>query len=284
VHDDVSLGDIIVSLKPIQLKEVGIVRNRSFNKKYYKMFVAKFFGNTENARSCSILNPQVLDIRYNDDKELLTAGSDDFLEIENKALGYKLKYLLENFISDEQSQTLLYDGVAAFEQMEGSISRQKQWNEHRLKAYKGSMMHFLRSLTGNQMKEEGFTAYKLLRRTISDPVADSVARERIKQYKSLIAQGLEEQHMLTYWRQASHQSTTMHKLIEKPLKISDMLKKTDQKGVFALTYPFALYVIYNKDSVYRESVITFKSDYTLFDLNGNILNPESAFVEYRSHS
>ena len=49
--------------------------------------------------------------------------------------------------------------------------------------------------------------------------------------------------------------------------------------IFALTYPFALYIIYNKDNVYRESVITFKTDYALFDLNGHILNPESVFIE-----
>jgi len=279
VHDNIELGDIIVSLRVVQLNEVRIVRNKSFNKKYYKMFAARFLGATQNAESCSILNPHILNIRYDDDKDVLTAGSDDFLEIQNKALGYKLKYLLENFISDEESQSLYYDGVAAFEQMNGNASRQKKWDKNRVKAYKGSMMHFLRSLVANQMTEEGFTVYKLLRQTISDPGADSLARERIKQYKLLIAQGLPEQQMLTYWRQVSHQSTTLHKLIEKPLKIRSILKKTDQKGIFALTFPFALYIIYNKDNVYRESVITFKSDYTLFDLNGSILDPETVFIE-----
>jgi len=279
VHDNVELGDISISLRAVQLHEVRIVRGKNFNKKYYKMFAARFLGATENAKSCSILNPHVLNIRYDDDKDVLTAASDDFLEIQNKALGYKLKYLLENFISDEESQSLYYDGVAAFEQMDGNASRQKKWDLNRVKAYKGSMMHFLRSLIANQMTEEGFTAYKLLRSTISDPAADSIARERIKQYKLLIAQGLPEQQMLAYWRQVSHQTTTLHKLIEKPLKLSNILKKTDQKGIFALTYPFALYIIYNKDNVYRESVITFKTDYTLFDLNGHILNPESVFIE-----
>lgn len=279
VHDDVLLGDIMITVKAVRLNEVRIVRNKTFNRKYYKMFAGKFLGSTQNTKSCSILNPKVLNINYNDDKEVLTAGSDDFLEIQNKALGYKLKYLLENFISDEQTQSLYYDGVAAFEQMDGSTSRQKKWEENRLKAYQGSMMHFLRSLVANRMTEEGFTVYKLLRQTISDPGADSLARERIKQYKLLIAQGLPEQQMLAYWRQVSHQSTTLHKLIEKPLKISDILKKTDQQGIFALTYPFALYIICNKDNVYRESVITFKADCTLFDLNGSILNPESVFIE-----
>ena len=64
---------------------------------HLSLFKDFFIGKTANAAECTILNTNVL--VFNDDKSAgsIYATASDFLIIENKALGYRIKYLLETF-------------------------------------------------------------------------------------------------------------------------------------------------------------------------------------------
>ena len=98
---------------------------------------------------------------------------------------------------------------------------------------------------------------------------------------------------LFYWAEMLQMPKNTDKLIDSPLTITDMLKRTDQKIIYALANPDCLYVIYTKRKDYYTtfayrpydmpkypvSIITFKSRFLFFDINGGIINPESAFLE-----
>jgi hypothetical protein len=131
--------------------------------KNYAIFKEQFLGTSANARNCVIINPRVLN--FTTKKGTLTADADDFLVIENKRLGYRVKYLLKYFSYNSNFDRTGYDGDASFEEMDGAAEVQKRWAQNRLETYKGSMMHFLRAVYWNTVLKEGFLTYKLFRDT-----------------------------------------------------------------------------------------------------------------------
>jgi hypothetical protein len=79
------------------------------------------------------------------------------LEIENSALGYTIKYTLDSFTHEYNTQVSQYTGYPLFEEMNPANETQKAtWNAARLVAYNGSILHFMRSLYHKKLKEEGF--------------------------------------------------------------------------------------------------------------------------------
>ncbi|HEX4372095.1 MAG TPA: carboxypeptidase-like regulatory domain-containing protein, partial [Puia sp.] len=60
-------------------------------------FLNNFIGTTENAKDCSIKNTGALHFRFSQKNNRLTVIADEPLVIENKALGYTVKYQLEEF-------------------------------------------------------------------------------------------------------------------------------------------------------------------------------------------
>jgi hypothetical protein len=142
--------------KQITLNEV-VVGDNSQRKEFLKIFTKYFMGESDNAKACKMLNPEVID--FSTEKTLVKATSDKFLIIENPNLGYHVKYLLRNFRYDKKLQTTIYDGECIFENMAGTPEQQQQRKINRQKAYTGSLMHYLRSLYKNTARQEGFLTY-----------------------------------------------------------------------------------------------------------------------------
>lgn len=136
------------------LAEVDIGHGKDHRKEYFKAFKQLFLGKSKNGRDCIIVNPEV--INFTTKKGVLLADADDFLTIENPHLGYHIKYLLKSFGYDSVSGITLYTGDASFEPMHGTPKMQMDWDKNRLEAYRGSMMHFLRSVYTNTVLQEGF--------------------------------------------------------------------------------------------------------------------------------
>ena len=79
------------------------------------------------------------------------------LLIENKALGYNIRYNLDSFTHAYETQVSLYTGYPLFEEMTAvNTEQQNRWAIERQKAYKGSILHFMRSIYKKELKEEGF--------------------------------------------------------------------------------------------------------------------------------
>lgn len=160
VEGDQQFVHIPVKLEPkvTQLQTVEVVANSEEQKSWQrglKVFEEEFFGNTQNAGKCSILNPEVLNINYDRAAGELTATADQPLIIENLALGYRINYILEFFEHTPIVTRLL--GIANFEELPvNNNAERKRIIRNRQKSYQGSMTHFLRSITNDRLKKEGF--------------------------------------------------------------------------------------------------------------------------------
>jgi hypothetical protein len=151
---------ITLVVKPIILKEVIIGKDNNWNKNY-QIFKDQFLGRSANTKMCVITNPKVISFITN--KQELIAEADEFLIIDNKELGYRIHYLLKNFHHNINTYRTSYDGDMNFEEMKGTEKQEQQWSINRLKAYKGSFMHFLRSVYTNSALNEGFIARQIHR-------------------------------------------------------------------------------------------------------------------------
>jgi hypothetical protein len=151
-----------LTVKPIALAEVTIGTGDVWGG-YFNLFKAQFLGTSRFADGCEILNPKVLSFNYNKKKGMLTAEADDFILIDNKRLGYHIRYLLRDFQFTVNGNTAIFDGDALFDEMEGSKGTRHDWARNRYDAYKGSFMHFLRSVYANNTLKEGFIANPLFK-------------------------------------------------------------------------------------------------------------------------
>jgi hypothetical protein len=149
---------VALKIRPIQLNLVKVGGDGSWNR-HYQIFKEQFLGLTPNGRQCVIINPEILS--FGTSKGSLTAEADDFLIIENKRLGYRIKFRLKYFSFNTHTLNLGYDGDASFEELNTTSKLQTDWRKNRLEAYKGSMMHFLRSVYSNTALKEGFLTYSV---------------------------------------------------------------------------------------------------------------------------
>jgi hypothetical protein len=129
-----------------------------------KFFIENFIGTTEASKLCKIRNYETLRFRHSKKKNILTVVADDPLVIENRELGYRITYQLENFVYDFNKATLFYLGYTLFEDMaKDTLNIPKRFLRERRAAYKGSIVHFIRSLYNNALVENGFEVKRVER-------------------------------------------------------------------------------------------------------------------------
>lgn len=128
----------------------------------YRRFADIFVGQSANSKQCRITNPGDVDVVYSDTTKELTAQADNYLQVENQALGYRVKYYGLYFRTNAIDGSINYNGETVFEEMTPKDDAQRQqWAAARATAYYGSLTHFLRSLRDNRLKSEGFLAQQV---------------------------------------------------------------------------------------------------------------------------
>jgi hypothetical protein len=149
--------NIVVNEDIKTLNEIEVKSRPDNFKKYLPVFRKYFLGETANASLCKILNLEAIDLNYNEQNHVLTATAQEPIEIENKALGYKIFYLLQTFSLDTQHDLIFLSGIPRFvELVPEKDSQQKKWNRNRDKAYLGSVTHFIKSLFEHTLNSNGF--------------------------------------------------------------------------------------------------------------------------------
>lgn len=171
-----SFAIVKLTARPKLLEDVEIRFEKDGWQKWGKFFLENFIGTTDLSEDCQLKNPEVLRFKHDRKKGELEVIAREPLIIENKALGYNVRYQMENFIYEFRSRQLYFDGFPFFEEMKGGSGRQKRWTANRLAAYEGSMMHFMRAVYRNKLAEEGFEVHRL--KKIKNMAKDSV-RKRI---------------------------------------------------------------------------------------------------------
>lgn len=171
---DAADKNIVIELKQKEkaLEEVAI---RSSNEvkdgwvKYGDFFTENFIGKTPNSQRCVIKNKEALKFYFSKKRNRLKVMADTPVEIENPALGYTLKYTLDSFVYDYGSSATFFTGYPLFEEMQTTDAAQTAtWHEARMKAYKGSILHFMRSVYNKNLQEEGFEIQFLVKANSQD--------------------------------------------------------------------------------------------------------------------
>jgi hypothetical protein len=153
---------LLVQLKPKEksLEEVSIKSNNEVKdgwQQYGNFFTEQFIGKTANSSVCSIKNKEVLKFYFSKKRNRLKVLADEPLLIENPALGYVIKYTLDSFTYDYTNTNSQYAGYPLFEEMATTDEALKSsWVAARKKAYQGSILHFMRSIYQQQLKQNGF--------------------------------------------------------------------------------------------------------------------------------
>lgn len=258
---NINLGTISIIPKTFQLNEVKI-RPDPNRERYYSIFRQQFLGSSKNAAQCKILNSDVLDFEYDDITNILKASSHDFLEIENKALGYHIRYKVTNFNYNIPRVMLYYEGISTFEDLPGTERQKQKWHKRRQTAYLGSSMHFYRSAIKDNLTAENFVVMRLIR----DPNPGYRGGSNNKYHQSLV---------------------------NKPLNRNEFFNLTDQEGLFAITFTDCLYIMYTKKEQdpstssiqaldmpnHATTIVSFEEPHAFFDNNGIIANPHAIIYE-----
>lgn len=169
--------NIVIALKQAE-KSMEVVAVRSTNEvkngweQYGDFFTEQFLGKTPNSALCSFANKEVLKFYFSKKRNRLKVASTEPLIIENKALGYRIKYLLDSLTYDYTNLVTQYVGSPLFEEMTATDSMQAVlWQQNRQKAYQGSVLHLMRSIYRKEMKSAGFEIQFLVKDRLAGDTA-----------------------------------------------------------------------------------------------------------------
>lgn len=129
--------------------------------RYLERFYRLFIGQSTLSDSVRIVNPEVLrfESRW---WGRFTAEALAPLVIENRSLGYRVIYHLDEF--HHSGLVTRWDGDPLFEELAPrSDEEAERWETNRRDAFYGSMRHFLISLIQNRLEDEGFEIYRTTR-------------------------------------------------------------------------------------------------------------------------
>ncbi|RLJ80922.1 carboxypeptidase-like regulatory domain-containing protein [Pedobacter alluvionis] len=291
---DFTLGESITQLAEVTIKPDP---NRTH---YIAMFKEYFLGATPNAAQCRLINPNVLIIDYYKEEHKLTVKTTEFLIVENKALGYRIKYLLNNFEYDSKTRIIYYEGFPYYEDLKGSARRKKIWDQKRITAYLGSSQHFFKSIYSGKATEEGFIINKLITQPNPDKPSDSTITANIKRLtkfqEGLLRKTITINHgdSLSYWIRKKNLPDGISILSRSPIKEDTLVHITNQR-IKNINFTDKLYIIYTKEKEdplfanriglsisrpldmpnYQISTIALQVKPVYFYENGGIYNPRS---------
>ncbi|MFF5384346.1 carboxypeptidase-like regulatory domain-containing protein [Pedobacter suwonensis] len=291
--------DLVLEESITQLSEVTIKPdpNRAH---YIAMFKDFFIGTTPNALQCKMINPNVLLVDYDREEAKLTVKTNQFLIIENQALGYRIKYLVNNFEYSSRTKIIYYEGFPYYEDLKGSARKKKIWAKKRLTAYLGSPQHFFTSLYNGRVTEEGFIINKLITQPNRDKPADSMINANIKRLTKLQGGLLQKKinfnhgDSLSYWIRQKNLPDGISILSRSPVA-QDTLVHIKNQNVKSINFTDKLYIIYTKEKEdplfanriglsinrpldmpdYQVSTITLEIAPVYFYENGGIYNPRA---------
>lgn len=155
--------DLSLQPKALELGEVEVVAAQPREwKKNLKKFEELFWGNSYATEACKIFNAEVLDFAFEKEPKSFVTTASQPLQIENRTLGYRAQFLIEDFRYYIDEDKIGYAFIPKFDELlPANAAEVKRWQADRQKAYRGSLRHFLVALVSNRLQEEGFILYSL---------------------------------------------------------------------------------------------------------------------------
>jgi hypothetical protein len=156
----------VISLRPrsynLATATIKVKGKKDPNRAYYlKLFTDSFLGVSEASKSCTILNLDAVRFKTKTNNGLnrftLLATADTVLIVQNKRLGYEMHYTLIQFSWSKTSSS--FYGFPLFIDNIQTYPDSSRIRSEREKAYRGSSMHFFRSLYNQSLLQEGFRVF-----------------------------------------------------------------------------------------------------------------------------
>lgn len=231
-----------------QLSEV-VIRVDPHREEYLKAFKTSFIGTSPNSKKCEIINPDVIRFDYDEERKILKAVADEFLLVENKALGYRIKYLLKYFEEDKETKLVLFYGYPYFEEIKASRKKTRGYFEKRREAYLGSPQHFFSALYNNSVLQDGFVINKLIKVRNKEKCADTLIKEKIRFFSDIKGKEISletRKDSLRYWAVMKEKTDTVEVLNRAEVLI-DTLVKQKVSSLKTLIFKDALYVVFKNE-------------------------------------
>lgn len=179
--EEIPFLNITLSPEVIELKDIEVEADTTGWEKNYPVFKQLFLGETTNALKVDIVNPRDIFLFFDRVENGLYAHSRKEIQIENKALGYQMNYVMKEFRMEYRSKRFFSYGIPRFAEMTSKKKGQiKRWEKARKKAYNGSFNHFLRSFKENTFLDEGFIVQELFRVPNKKRPPESLIKEKLK--------------------------------------------------------------------------------------------------------
>ena len=217
--------------------------------KWGKFFTDNFIGTNEDGRSCRITNYKTLRFRFSKKKNMLHVLADEPLQIENKALGYRVQYQLEDFTFGFSNHVLVYYGYSLFSELNAKGPSKNQFKS-REKAWNGSIMHFMRSLYHDSLAAQGFEVRRMVRRP-------NLEKQRVRiLYRELARSGrlnIQSGPMAIgkdssdYYQRILAQEDVSDEYAKPLLTADSLLFKNDSVVTRRLLFPDYLYIVYRNE-------------------------------------
>ncbi|SHJ67264.1 CarboxypepD_reg-like domain-containing protein [Aquimarina spongiae] len=142
-------------LDPVFLQNDDWSREKKLN-----YFRAYFIGNKKDQKTCKILNEDAIRLYYNYGEQTLYASANVPINIKNDQLGYNIVYNLVSFeIKFNRGENVKGFYVAGTSYFKAFDEESKALNKRRQNAYKGSRLHFMRSLATGTLDQNKFDVY-----------------------------------------------------------------------------------------------------------------------------
>lgn len=266
IADQSVVVDLVLKENVAELDEV-VIRADPNRQKYINQFKEFFIGKSPNAAYCKILNPQVLNVDYDVTKSTLTVTTTEFLIVENKALGYRLKYMLDHFEYNSRTHIIYYSGHPFFEELKASTAKKNKYVAAREIAYYGSSQHFFRSLYAGKSREEGFIINKMLKIPNPNRYPEYVINTTLDKIRTLPEKsgvrkvaGKVDTALLNFWTKQKEMPRTIDKFSRAEV-LPDTLVHDYNENMKFLSYTDAIIIQYTKE---KESLAYSKTGFWIF--------------------
>lgn len=266
---------IVLKIKTEELEAIVIEPyEKNGWEKWGRWFTENFIGTSKYAGNCRIKNPEVLRFRHSRKNNELKVRALAPLVIENKDLGYQLTYQLEDFHYDFKTRYLFYAGYPFFQPMEGNEKKQRKWAEARKDVYYGSLMHFMRSLYRNQLRQEGFEVRSMQKQpNLEKQRVQQAMRKEIQFGGGSMTVIQPPQDSSDYYRQVMQQED-FTRIIGKDVLPGDSIAYAIDSTTAGLEFDNYLLIHYTRKAAAKEFVALFPKSggqhlSELFLLNGN---------------
>ncbi|MEM7108270.1 MAG: carboxypeptidase-like regulatory domain-containing protein, partial [Bacteroidota bacterium] len=178
--------EVQIELLPevVSLPEVFVTADTSNWKRNFQSFQGYFLGTTPASEKTEILNKKKLAFYDDTGQKTLYAHAREPLVIKNEWLGYMVTYDMVSFQMEYRKGQLAYYGVPRFSFLEPKNKAvQRRWERNRKKEYKGSLLHFFRSMAQGNFANDKFIVFEIFKIPNPDRLPDELINERIARYR-----------------------------------------------------------------------------------------------------